>query len=52
MKKKNSPEPCLHEWRKSYEERVMFDDGVGEHTGVQPKWTCKKCGKVSYTEPV
>jgi len=51
MEKQNSQEPCHHEWRKNYEERVIFEDGAGQHTGLRPKWTCKKCGKISWVNP-
>ena len=51
MKKKGLQETCQHEWVKSYEECVIFDDGAGEHTGMSPKWTCKKCGKVTRVNP-
>ena len=51
MKKKKLQESCQHEWRKSYEECVIFDDGAGEHTGMHPKWTCQKCGKILWVTP-
>jgi hypothetical protein len=51
MDKQNLQELCQHDWSKSYEEWVVFDDAVAEHTGLRPKWTCKKCGKVSWTNP-
>jgi hypothetical protein len=49
MKKKKHD--CHHEWAKSYEECIIFDDGVGEHTGISPKWICKKCGRVLRVDP-
>ena len=51
MRKQNFKETCQHVWRKSYEECVVLSDGAGEHTGVSPKWTCKKCGKVLRVDP-
>ncbi len=50
-KRRKKAQDCQHEWLKSYEECVIFDDGAGEHTGMSPKWTCKKCGKVTRVNP-
>ena len=50
-KRKQKAQDCQHVWVKSYEECVILDDGAGEHTGMSPKWTCKKCGRVLRVNP-
>lgn len=38
---------CQHDWVKSYEQRLVHGR-KGWCMGTRTKWTCKKCGKISW----
>jgi hypothetical protein len=42
---------CHHEWEESDEELIFCDDGATQDGTIVSKWTCKKCGKVSWANP-
>jgi len=42
---------CKHEWCKEVVETTYLDIGGCKFTTGCPRWTCKKCGKISWVNP-